>query len=152
MTPLVLEKDIIIKRIDGIESEVHEMEKLGHQSLEQFTNGDGYKLAQYHLHRALEGVFNIGSHILSRLPGSQATEYREIARMLGEVGIVEKEFAEKSLIKMAKYRNRLVHFYAEITPSELYDILQQHLGDIHVYLKSIKNLLTHPEKYGLKVA
>ncbi len=151
MTPLVIEKDMIVKRIDGIESEIYEMETLKNQPLETFAAGDGHKLAQYHLHRALEGVFKIGSHILSRLPGSQATEYREIAKKLGEADIIDKDFADQVLVKMAKYRNRLVHFYAEITPAELHGILQSHLGDITTYLGNIKQLLAHPEKHGLTV-
>jgi uncharacterized protein YutE (UPF0331/DUF86 family) len=32
--------------------------------------------------RALEGVLNISAHILSRIPGGQATQYAEIARMM----------------------------------------------------------------------
>lgn len=52
MTDLALEKDIIVKRIEGIEAELSELKKL----------------AQFHLHRTLEGVFNISSHILSRIP------------------------------------------------------------------------------------
>ena len=84
MTTQKLEKDIIIKRIDGIEAELAELKKLGQQNLNQFQSGDGWKLAQFHLHRALEGVFNIGSHIISRIPGASASQYKEIALKLGE--------------------------------------------------------------------
>lgn len=111
----------------------------------------GYKLAQYHLHRALEGVFPIATHILSRVPGGQATEYKEMARKLGEVGVVSKEFAQDKLVTMANYRNRLVHFYAQITPEELYGILQKDLGDFTVFLTGVKKLLKHPEQFGLTV-
>jgi len=136
-----LEKDAIIKRIDGIQGEVTELRNLAQIPLEEFQAGVGYKLAHYHLHRALEGVFHIGTHILSRIPGAQATEYKEIARKLGEHGIVEKEFANTKLLEMAKYRNRLVHFYAEITPQEIYDIVQKDLGDFDTFLSAVKKLL-----------
>ncbi|TSC77572.1 MAG: hypothetical protein G01um101433_537 [Parcubacteria group bacterium Gr01-1014_33] len=120
MNQLSIEKDTIIKRINGIQSELAELQKLGQQTKEEFSAGDGYKLAEYHLHRALEGVFHISSHILSRVPGGQTTEYTETARKLGEFGIFSKEFANTTLVKMAKYRNRIVHFYAQITPDEYY--------------------------------
>lgn len=146
-----IERDIVLKRINGIQQEVTELEKLRALSFDEFKGGDGYKLAQYHMHRALEGVFNIGSHILSRIPGGEATQYREIAEKLGEFGIVDKEFAQKKLILMAKYRNRLVHFYAEITEKELYGIITNDLGDFDVFLSAVKMVLENPEKYNVSI-
>lgn len=151
MTGLKIEKDIVVKRIEGIESEIVELRKLGEQNLGEFKNGDGWKLAQFHLHRALEGVFNIASHILARIPGGQATQYKEIAQKLGEFRIVPDEFAQTKLVEMAKYRNRLVHFYAQITAEELYKIIQEDLGDFDVFLSSIKEALLNPQKFGLEI-
>ncbi len=144
-----LEKDTILKRTNGIQLELEELKKLGVLPFAEFSEGDGYKLAQYHLHRALEGVFNIAAHILSRIPGAQATTYKDTALKLGEFGIVEKQFAENNLAKMANYRNRLVHFYAEITPEELYGILHNNLADFDVFLHGVKELLENSEKFGL---
>ena len=149
MTQLTLDKDILIKRLEGIEAELAELSQLAKQDLAQFTAGPGWKLAQFHLHRALEGVFNISTHILSRLPGGVATQYKEVALQMGHHLIVPPEFADTKLVKMAKYRNRLVHFYAEVTPDELYQILNQDLGDFDIFLSAIKDLLDHPEKIGL---
>ncbi len=146
-----LEKDTIIKRINGIQAEIAELQKLGTQSLDAFSSGDGYKLAEYHLHHALEGVFHIAAHILSRIPGGQATEYAESARKLAEFGIIDKEFAGTTLVKMAKYRNRIVHFYAEITPAEYYEIIKNNLGDFDVFLSAIKQVLEHQEQFDLTV-
>ena len=151
MTKLKLEKDVIIKRVEGIEAEIADLEKLGQKDLAEFKTGDAWKLAQFHLHRALEGVFNIGTHILSRLPGAAASQYKEIAQKLGQNKIVPEDFANNQLVKMAKYRNRLVHFYAEISPEELYRIIQDNLGDFDVFLSAIKQVLTEPEKFNLEV-
>jgi len=145
-----LEKDIIIKRTDGIEKEIADLKKLGQQNLSDFIIGDGWKLAQFHLHRALEGVFNISTHILSRIPGGTASQYKEIALKLAEFKIISDKFAKEKLVKMAKYRNRLVHFYAEITPDELYGIIKNDLGDFDMFLSSVKNVLTDPQKFGLE--
>lgn len=146
-----LEREIIVRRAEGIQGELVELIKLGQEPLQLFTQGVGFKLAQYHLHRALEGVFNIASHILSRLPGVAPTTYKEIARNLGSLGIADRDFAEKKLVSMAGYRNRLVHFYAEITPEEMHGILKENLKDIEEFLRSIQNLLQNPEKFGLTI-
>lgn len=102
------------------------------------------------MHRALEGVFHISSHILSRIPGAEAAEYKEIARKLGEYKIIDKNFAETRLSEMAGYRNRLVHFYAEISPEEIYDIINHNLNDFDIFLKAVKNVLADPKKYGIE--
>jgi len=117
MNPLPLEKETILVRINGIQGELADLRRLAQIPLKEFSSGDPYKLAQYHLHRALEGVFHVAAHLLSRLPGgSGGSTYKEMVRLLGENKIVESEFATKNLQKMAGYRNRLVHFYGEIAP------------------------------------
>lgn len=149
MSPKSLETDIVTKRINGIQTEVAELGNLAKMPIEEFESGVGFKLAQYHLHRALEGVFNIGAHILSCIPGGQATEYKEIARKLGEYKIVDKKFADETLAKMAGYRNRLVHFYAEITPKEIYNLISQNLDDFNTFLSAAKDVLQNPNRYGV---
>ena len=60
---------------------------------------------------------------------------------------------EKDVVirRMAGYRNRLVHFYAEIEADELYRIVNDNLGDFEVFLEAIKKVVEQPEKFGLKV-
>ncbi len=152
MTPLPLEKETVLVRINGIQGELADLRRLAKIPFKEFAAGDGFKLAQYHLHRALEGVFHIAAHILSRLPGgSGGGSYKDMAQLLGEKGIVGMEFSKNNLRKMAGYRNRLVHFYAEITPSEMHQLLNQHLGDVEKFLKSIQSVLKDPSRFGLTI-
>ena len=146
-----IEKDTILKRVNGIQVEIAELEKIGQLSYDNFQKEKGFELGQYHLHRALEGVFNISAHILSRIPGGQATKYKDIARNLGKFNIIDKEFADTRLTKMADYRVRLVHFYAEVTPDEVYKVIREDLGDFETFLTAVKNVLEHPEKFGLTI-
>lgn len=145
-----LDQDTILKRTDGIQGELAELAKLAKIPFDEFKEGVGFKLAQFHLHRALEGVFHIAAHILSRIPGGQVSEYKEMAVKLGEFGIVDKEFANSSLREMAGYRNRIVHFYAEISPEEIYEIINKHLGDFNIFLKGVKDVLAEPDRFGIE--
>ncbi len=139
----------IIPRIDGIEKDITRLEALSKLPFTDFSQEDNFIKAQFYLRQALEGVFHIGSHILSRIPGGRATEYKEVALKLGEFGVVDKDFASTKLKDMAGYRNRLTHFYAEITPTEIYKIIQENLPDFKTFLEYIKTLLKNPEKYNL---
>lgn len=148
---LPLEREAIMPRLDGIRKNILKLQSLGQLPFENFKDGDSFDLAQHHLRLALEGVFHIGAHILSRLPGERTVEYSGIAEKLGRAGVVDKVFSEKSLVPMAKMRNLLVHQYADLDSRRLYDVINNHLQDIETFLRAVKDLIEAPEKLGLSV-
>lgn len=89
-----------------------------------------------YLRRSLEAIFDISRHILSKIYGFKNVEYKAIARELGDKGVVTKELSDV-LSEMAGYRNRMVHFYKEITPEELYYITRDNLKDIDRFTREI---------------
>jgi uncharacterized protein YutE (UPF0331/DUF86 family) len=72
--------------------------------------------------------------------GRAPAEYPQVARELGEVGVVGAALATR-LGVMARYRNRMVHFYDEITEAELFGILTTELGDIETSVATINEWL-----------
>jgi uncharacterized protein YutE (UPF0331/DUF86 family) len=97
------------------------------------------------LRRALEALLDIGRHILAKGYGVVVSEYKEIAAKLREKQALSE--AEGSLLfEMAKYRNRMVHFYHEITPDELFNICATQLGDIECIADAYRRWVNeHPE-------
>ena len=59
---------------------------------------------------------------------------------MSEEGAFDTEFSVE-LVKMAKFRNRLVHLYWEIDDSMIYKILEGSLGDLNKFLNSIADFL-----------
>ena len=94
---------------------------------------------------------DIGSHILSRIPGARPTSYKDIPRLLEKSRIIPADFVANSLGKMAGYRNRMVHFYGEITEREIYNIIQEELEDFYTFLKYINAILKNPSKFNLSI-
>lgn len=85
----------------------------------------------------LQALLDVSQHFLTRLPDMKTTgEYRKDVRALGQAGILGKDFVDTAE-KMAGYRNRLVHFYLDVSPKELYDILQNHLEDIAEFKRQL---------------
>lgn len=86
--------------------------------------------AESFLRRSLEAVLAVGRHVLARLGRLDlAQEYKAIARGLTKEGIVDGQLGV-TLGQMAGYRNRLVHFYHEVSADELYDIVVNHRKDL----------------------
>jgi uncharacterized protein YutE (UPF0331/DUF86 family) len=67
---------------------------------------------------------------------------------LGNKGIVSKGLSE-ILSLMAGYRNRMVHFYREVTPAELYQIVVNNPKDLERFNKEIVAFLKAYEERKL---
>lgn len=120
------------------------LKKFSKLSLEEFLSDERNPAScESFLRRCIEAMFDIGRHILAKSLGYKPMEYKEIARELGRKGIISEEYSE-ILIKIAGYRNRMVHFYKEITYEEIYNILQNNLVDIEKFITEITSFL---EKY-----
>jgi uncharacterized protein YutE (UPF0331/DUF86 family) len=148
-----LNSDVLQTRISYIEDSLKSLERFKGITYNEFHgNSDNFRITFYDLHRVLEAVMDIRAHILSRIPGSRPSSYKDIPRLLEKNKIIPADFATNSLIKMAGYRNRMVHFYGEITEREIYDIIQEELDDFYTFLKYINKVLKNPDHFNLSVA
>ena len=53
-----------------------------------------------------------------------------------KLGVIDGTFCER-LIKMAKFRNRLVHLYWEIERQMIYRIIQDNLDDFKLFQEKV---------------
>ena len=155
MTALYLSKTKIETKLAIIRESLTELEKLSQLDQKEFIDDRrNFAVAEHYLRRALEAIFDIAGHIISRYPynpGKRPSTYKELAKALADKEIVDKKFGKEVLPKMAGYRNRLTHFYDEITQEELYEIISNKLNDIETFAKSAVNLLKDPEKFDLEI-
>lgn len=129
--------DRILNFLRYIENCLNELKPFSKMSLEEFlSDKKNPPFVESYLRRALEAIFDIGRHILSKTYGYKEIEYKSIAKGLGEKGIISKELSD-ILYSMAGYRNRMVHFYREVTPQELYQIVINNLNDFERFSKEI---------------
>ncbi|MGE5484072.1 MAG: type VII toxin-antitoxin system HepT family RNase toxin [Ignavibacteriales bacterium] len=114
-----------------------ELEGLSHLPKSEFMNSRNAASAESYLRRSLEAILDVGRHILTRNGGADmALEYKGIAQGLGKMGIVTQAVRER-LMKMAGYRNRLVHLYHQVSDEELYEIISTNLQDIRRFEREI---------------
>lgn len=107
-----------------------------------------YPIAESCLRRSLEALLDIGRHILAKAFGLAVSEYKEIASTLQKQKAISDDEA-RILGALAGYRNRLVHFYDEVSAEELYDICSRELGDVERIADAYRRWLkAHPEKVG----
>ena len=102
--------------------------------------------AESYLRRALEALLDLGRHVLAKGFGRGVSEYKAIAQKSRELGVLTPYEADL-LEQMAGYRNRMVHFYHEISEEELYQICTKRLSDVEQTVRAFKRWIqTHPEQ------
>jgi len=134
---------LIEDRLGFIIKSISKLKKLSSLTDEDFLEDDRPAVAESYLRRSLEAIFDIGRHIIAKSAGKGLVEYKEIAIALGQIEVITNQLAER-LKLMAGYRNRLVHFYHEVTETELYLIVKNNISDIENFVKEIKKFI---EKY-----
>ncbi|MGI9861722.1 DUF86 domain-containing protein [Moorella naiadis] len=134
-------EELIAERLGIIQRAMQRLQLLASLSREQFLQDeDTVDIAENRLRRALEALFDLGRHIVVKSGLAVPADYRTIIERLRDNDILPSDFAPQ-ILGMAGYRNRLVHEYNKVTPAELYEILQNRLGDFTVFCQHIVNYL-----------
>jgi len=131
-------------RLGFINESVQKLKRLASLGEKVFLKNDLPAAAESYLRRSLEAMFDIGRHIIAKRAGKGVVEYKEIASTLYDLRILRKGTATKMRL-MAGYRNRMVHYYHEITAKELYSIIRNSLRDIENFIKDINGFISKYE-------
>jgi len=134
MVPENINGDVVTQRASWVFEMINSLKELPIENKAEFLrNKHHVAAAESYLRRSLEALFDIGRHILAKKFAYPAAEYKEIAKGLSDKKVIVGDQVEL-MRKMAGYRNRMVHFYHEITPEELHEICVNHLDEIKLLL------------------
>jgi uncharacterized protein YutE (UPF0331/DUF86 family) len=147
MSPSKISRRIFLDRIAWIDRMIAQIRALPLADRTAFlADSRNVWTAESCIRRALEAIFDLGRHVLARGFGVGVTEYKEIAESLASQGILSETSAGLMKI-LAGYRNRLVHFYHEVSADELFEICATELNDVISLKDEFRHWLgTHPEQ------
>ena len=133
----MIDKEKIKNKINIIKENLCELEKMQVLSSEDLShNIRDLAAAKYFIRTSIEAIIDIGAHIIAKnLLGAPSTNV-EIIVILAKRGIIPERNLE-IYTKMIKYRNRLTHFYGEVSVQEIYEIIQSHLNDFESFIQDI---------------
>jgi len=131
--------DLIKRRVSEIKSSIDGLGSLALMDKERFlSDPNACDAAKYKLLVAIEAALSICNHINAKISKKVPETYADCFIILGESGVISSELAER-LAKMAKFRNMLIHIYWEIDNVKVYDIINQDLNDLRMYINDLKN-------------
>lgn len=146
MIPGKISKRVVVDRLDWVDRMLKEIQALPLKTETDFiSDSRNIWSAESCLRRALEALFDLGRHILAKGFGIAVTEYKEVATNLFTKNVLSVSDADL-MYKMAGYRNRLVHFYHDVSAVELYEICTHYLDDVVQLRDTFQDWLRdHPE-------
>lgn len=146
MTPALIRSSIVAERVAWVRQMLSQARGLPLSSFEIFLEDSrNAGAAESYLRRSIEALLDIGRHILVKGFAIAVCEYKEIGTRLVENGVLD---AEDGILmrRNAGYRNRMVHFYNEVTIKELFIITTQHINDIDRICDAMVHWIReHPE-------
>jgi uncharacterized protein YutE (UPF0331/DUF86 family) len=147
MTPGMISRRVIADRLKTVADLLQDIRSLPlNDQRAFFADRRNAWTAESCLRRSLEALFDAGRHILAKGFGEGVSEYEEIATRLYEQNILSEEEAALMGV-LAGYRNRLVHFYHEVSFDELYKVCAEGLGDVEKLCNVLRDWVkNHPER------
>ncbi|MGH9324683.1 MAG: type VII toxin-antitoxin system HepT family RNase toxin [Vicinamibacteria bacterium] len=131
------DKDRLRSRIDHVRSRVRRLKEIAETDRERFLGNDLLQAASVrYLQTGIEALLDIGNHLVAREGLGTPRSYQEVIDLLIEHGILRTE-DRTTYREMVRFRNRAVHLYEEIDAAEIYQILQENLGDFETFVSAI---------------
>jgi uncharacterized protein YutE (UPF0331/DUF86 family) len=124
MTPGEVSFKVVGDGLEIVETCLTELRSLPQSSLAEFlSDRRNPPAAESLVRRAIQALFDVLRHLLAKERGRGVLEYKQLARLAAQEGLIRDPHLAQVAIQIAGFRNRLVHFYQEVTSEELYGVL-----------------------------
>lgn len=134
----MIDSDVLRERLALLSEYIADLEAERKISLQDFRRNKRIRrYVERTLHLAVESCLDIASHIISAEGLREPVDNKDIFAVLGEAGFLPENLV-KRLMKMAQFRNILVHDYARLDPEIIWGILRRDVEDLKVFMKEIK--------------
>ena len=133
-------------KLDLIPENLEKLKMLCSKSYEEFISDfRNVDSALHRLQTSIQALLDIGSYIIASLGLKTPNSNSEIVEILRDNKFIDSQEAI-SYIKMAQFRNRVVHLYNRIDTKVLYQILINEIKDIKNFYKVLLKIIEqHPD-------
>ena len=152
MTPGLIRAGVVTERVAWVREMIRSARALPTESFDDFiADARNIAAAESYLRRGIEALLDLGRHILAKSFAVAVTEYKEIGPRLKAEGVLSENYGTL-LRQIAGYRNRMVHFYHEVSRNELYLLCTANLQDVEDILEALVAWLrANPDRVDQKI-
>lgn len=120
-----IDHESLVEKKANLQQSIRVLTQLQRRSLQQLKNDEITLGAILHyLTVGIESILDIGSHILTEDFGASPESYEAVLELLGQKSVVPATVIEHSR-GMGKFRNKMIHEYADIDVEKIHAYLQK---------------------------
>jgi uncharacterized protein YutE (UPF0331/DUF86 family) len=135
-TPLV-NKSLIARKLEKIETYLGQIRSKKDPGIKSFKKDkDLQSIILFNLIQAVQACIDMGAHVISDAGWETPSTQAEIFEILAQHKIITKARAEK-MIRMAGFRNRIVHEYEKTDLTIVHAVWTKHSTDIETFCRAI---------------
>jgi uncharacterized protein YutE (UPF0331/DUF86 family) len=150
--PLVVDADVVASLLTDGDAYLADVRRFRDEAgRDRFLadRGDQYKV-EFPLQQVIQVAVDLAAHAMVDLPGPRPNTLAGLFDALAERGLIDRPLATR-LSAMARFRNLLVHRYADIDHQRVWDIVSSNLGDLDEFFHDMaRALATEGEGSGTR--
>jgi uncharacterized protein YutE (UPF0331/DUF86 family) len=124
-----------------VRDSVRQLHELGQPSREAFlAEARSVNSAKYLLIVATEAALDICNHLAARRGARSPEDYADCMAIMAEIGAIDDDLKAR-MMRMARFRNLLVHLYARVDDGQVHRVIRKNLVDLERYLASVGRYL-----------
>ncbi len=136
----MIDKRTIAMRVTIIEQCMQVLEKIRKKGLAHYeADLESRLMAERALHIVIESTVDISNHIIAVRGWRRPRDYADVFRILGEMRVIDEDLTNR-LMKMARFRHRLVHVYSSIDNRLVFSFIENDLKDILEFVKIVVSI------------
>jgi len=137
----LVDKEIVRDKIIHLEEYINDLAEYRDLKIEKLISDKIlFRYLERTLHLAVDAILNIGYHIISDERLGNPVSNKETIKILAENNIIKENL--DNYIKMAQFRNIIVHDYADIDPEIMLKIINENISDLKTIFKWYKEYIS----------
>jgi uncharacterized protein YutE (UPF0331/DUF86 family) len=134
----MVNQDIVLRLLASIEGFVNDLRQADDISHERFLQDiRAQRFVERTLQIAVEASMDVTHHIISDEKWREPDSFADAFAVLAENRVITPEQAERYAL-MARFRNRIIHYYEKVDPEQVFAIFKKRLGDFDDFVATIK--------------
>ena len=137
----MVDTEVVETRLKMLADYVRRLKPFQKMTLEQYINDRvSQAVVERWLQLSAQICLDIANHVISEEGFREPKDNQDMFVILSEEGIIPEDFIA-DLTGIARFRNVLVHMYAELDQTKIYAALTEHLEDYDRFAKLIVKFL-----------
>ena len=126
----MVDRDLILRKLSDLERYLVQVTEYRDISPDRYREDwRSQRVIERTLQMAIEACVDVAAHVIADrglpVPGT----YAEVFDVLGQAGLIDLGLRD-AMVRMARFRNVIVHEYTRIDPEIVVQILRHHLDDL----------------------